>query len=33
MLCALSALYMMAAIILADVYGRPVLPVGSPWVK
>jgi uncharacterized protein len=33
MLCALSAWYMMAAIILADVYGRPVLPVGSPWVQ
>ncbi len=31
--CALSAWYMMAGIILADVYGKNVLPMGKPWVK
>ncbi len=31
--CALSAWYMMAGIILADVYGKTVLPMGKPWVK
>lgn len=32
MLCALCALYMMAAIIYAQVFGRPILPVGKPWL-
>jgi succinate-acetate transporter protein len=32
MLCALSAWYMMASIILNEVYGRVVLPCGKPWV-
>ena len=31
--CALCAWYMMAAIIYAQVFGRPVLPVGKPWLK
>lgn len=31
MLCALSAWYMMAGIILNDLYGRVVLPMGKPW--
>ena len=31
--CALCAWYMMASIILNDVYGRKVLGVGPPWVK
>ena len=33
MLCALSALYMMAHVIYAQVFGRDVLPVGQPWLK
>jgi succinate-acetate transporter protein len=32
MLCAFGAWYMMASIILNDVYGRVVLPSGKPWV-
>lgn len=30
--CALSAWYMMARIILNELYGRDVLPAGQPWV-
>lgn len=30
--CALSAWYMMAATLYADVFGSPVLPVGKAWV-
>ena len=30
--CALGAWYVMAHLILADLYGRDVLPVGKPWV-
>jgi succinate-acetate transporter protein len=30
--CALSAWYMMARIILGEIYGREVLPAGRPWV-
>jgi succinate-acetate transporter protein len=33
MLCAASALYMMAHVIYAQVFGRNVLPVGKPWLK
>lgn len=32
MLCALSALYMMASIVYEQVFGRVVLPMGSPWL-
>jgi len=32
-LCALNAWYMMAHVILMDLYGRDVLPVGKPWVS
>lgn len=32
MACALAAWYMMARIILNDVYGREVLPAGKAWV-
>ncbi len=32
MLCALSAWYMMARIILSDVCGRDVLPAGRAWI-
>lgn len=32
MLCALSAWYMMARIILSDLCGRDVLPAGRPWI-
>lgn len=32
-LCALSAWYMMAAIVINDVAGKTVLPVGTPWAK
>ncbi len=32
MLCALGAWYMMARIILNEIYGREVLPAGRPWV-
>ena len=31
--CAFMAFYMMAAAIYAQVYGRPILPVGKPWVN
>ena len=30
--CALSAWYMMARIILNEVYGRELLPAGKPWI-
>jgi succinate-acetate transporter protein len=30
--CAASAWYMMLSIILKDVYGRVVLPMGKPWI-
>lgn len=33
MACALAAWYMMARIILNDLYGRDVLPAGQPWVR
>jgi hypothetical protein len=33
MLCAASALYMMAHVIYAQVLGRNILPVGKPWLK
>ncbi len=33
MACALCALYMMAASIYAQVFGRPILPVGKPWLS
>ena len=32
-ICAGLALYMMAAAIYAQVYERPILPVGRPWLK
>jgi uncharacterized protein len=32
-ICAGTALYMMAHVIFLQVYGRNVLPVGQPWVK
>jgi succinate-acetate transporter protein len=32
MICAFSAWYMMAGIILNELYGRVVLPMGRPWV-
>ena len=31
--CAFMAFHMMAATIYAQVYGRPILPVGKPWVN
>lgn len=31
--CALSAWYMMAGIILNDAAGKPILKMGKPWVK
>lgn len=31
--CALNAWYMMAHVILKQVYGRDVLPVGKPWIE
>jgi len=31
MVCAFSAWYMMAGIIINDVYGRVILPMGKPW--
>jgi uncharacterized protein len=31
--CALSALYLMSAVVLNDTYGRVVLPVGEPIIK
>ncbi|NJP04994.1 MAG: acetate uptake transporter [Chloroflexaceae bacterium] len=33
MVCALLAWYVMAHIILGDVFGRDVLPVGKPWIS
>jgi succinate-acetate transporter protein len=33
MACALSAWYMMAHVIFAQVFGRDVLPVGKPWIR
>ncbi len=33
MACALSAWYIMAHAIFADVFGRDVLPVGKPWLR
>lgn len=33
MVTALSAWYIMAHVIFADVFGRNVLPVGRPWIK
>lgn len=33
MICAFSALYMMAAIIINDLAGKTVLSMGKPWVK
>ena len=33
MLCALSAWYVMAHAIFADVFGHDVLPVGKAWIK
>jgi hypothetical protein len=33
MLCATAALYMMAHVIYAQVFGYDVLPVGEPWIK
>ncbi|ADE54422.1 acetate uptake transporter [Coraliomargarita akajimensis] len=32
MACALCALYMMAAAIYAQVFGREILPLGKPWI-
>jgi len=32
MVCAFSAWYMMARIILNEIYGRELLPAGKPWV-
>lgn len=32
-ICALSAWYMMAAIIINDVSGKTLLPFGTPWIK
>jgi len=31
--CAFLALYMMAAAIYAQVFGRPILPLGKPWIN
>ncbi len=33
MVCAASALYMMASAIYAQIFGRNVLPLGKPWIK
>jgi len=33
MVCAGLALYVMAHLIFADVFGRDVLPVGKPWLR
>jgi len=32
MICAASAWYMMARIILNEIYGRELLPAGKPWI-
>jgi succinate-acetate transporter protein len=32
MLCALAAWYMMARIILNEIFGREVLPAGKAWI-
>ena len=31
--CAFSAWYMMIGVILKDVYGHEILPMGKPWVQ
>ncbi|ESQ16457.1 MAG: acetate uptake transporter [Thiohalocapsa sp. PB-PSB1] len=33
MVCALSAWYMMAHVILNELYGKNLLPVGKPWIS
>ena len=33
MVCAGLALYVMAHLVFADVFGRDVLPVGKPWLR
>jgi succinate-acetate transporter protein len=33
MVCALMAWYMMARIILNEIFGREVLPAGKPWIS
>ncbi|MCB1905916.1 MAG: acetate uptake transporter [Rhodocyclaceae bacterium] len=33
MICAAAAWYMMARIILNELYGREVLPAGKPWIS
>jgi succinate-acetate transporter protein len=33
MICALAAWYMMARVILNEIYGREILPAGKPWVS
>lgn len=33
MICGALALYVMAHIVYADVFGRDVLPVGKPWIS
>jgi hypothetical protein len=33
MICALSAWYMMARIILNEIYGKELLPAGKPWLS
>jgi uncharacterized protein len=33
MLCALGAWYMMAAAIYEQIFGRPILPLGKPWIR
>jgi len=33
LVCAGCAWYMMLSIILQDIYGRVILPMGKPWVK
>lgn len=32
-ICALAAWYMMAAIVINDVAGRPILKTGRPWIQ
>ena len=32
MVCAAAALYLMAHVVYAQVFGRSVLPVGKPWI-
>ena len=33
MVCALAAWYMMARVILNEIYGKELLPAGKPWVS